>query len=287
MSLRNQPYLPLYINDFITDEKLIECSAESTGVYIRLLCLMHKSETYGTILLKQKHKQSENQIENFATCVVKNLPYTFNVVLRSLTELVEEKVLEIHGDSLIQKRMVKDNKLSEIRSLAGKKGGRNSQNKEDKTNNFVKAKTQANTVIENEYENEDVIENKIDIENEVFDLKIQNPKKSEIEYEIEILVEVYKNVTGRKFKAIDTIIKNYTHWRLTYSPKEIEQAITNIPKDKFWSDKMTPIILFRQRNPNGENVDYIGGLLEYSKSSNENQKSNAMNATAQYLESLY
>jgi uncharacterized protein YdaU (DUF1376 family) len=63
MALRNQPYIPLYVQDFLTDEKLIECSAQSTGVYIRLMCIMHKSEDYGKILLKQKDKQSDKQIK--------------------------------------------------------------------------------------------------------------------------------------------------------------------------------------------------------------------------------
>ena len=43
MALRDQPYLPLYVQDFLTDEKLAECSAMATGVYIRLMCIMHKS----------------------------------------------------------------------------------------------------------------------------------------------------------------------------------------------------------------------------------------------------
>lgn len=80
MALRDQPYLPLYIQDFLTDEKLAECSAESTGVYIRLMCLFHKSDTYGKILLKQKYKQSDKQILNFASQVAKNLPYDLLVV---------------------------------------------------------------------------------------------------------------------------------------------------------------------------------------------------------------
>ena len=46
MSLRNQPYIPLYVQDFMTDERLNECSAAANGVYIRLMCLMHKSEEY-------------------------------------------------------------------------------------------------------------------------------------------------------------------------------------------------------------------------------------------------
>ena len=59
MALRNQPYFPLYVQDFMTDEKLNECSAKANGIYIRLMCIMHKSEEYGTILLKQKYKQNE------------------------------------------------------------------------------------------------------------------------------------------------------------------------------------------------------------------------------------
>lgn len=40
MALRDQPYLPLYVLDFLVDEKLAYCSAESTGVYIRLMCIL-------------------------------------------------------------------------------------------------------------------------------------------------------------------------------------------------------------------------------------------------------
>ena len=47
MALRDQPYIPLYVQDFMTDEKLNECSAATTEVYIRLMCVMHKSEKIG------------------------------------------------------------------------------------------------------------------------------------------------------------------------------------------------------------------------------------------------
>lgn len=154
MALRDQPYLPLYIQDFITDEKLMECSAESTGVYIRLLCIMHKSDTYGTILLKQKDKETVNQIENFALKLAKFFPYNIRVIINSLTELLTEEVLVIEGDYLIQKRMVKDNEISEKRSVSGKKGGIKTQSK---TQKFAKAKEGANSENEIEYENEGLI----------------------------------------------------------------------------------------------------------------------------------
>ena len=160
MALRGQPYIPLYVQDFMTDEKLNECSAESTGVYIRIMCLMHKSEQYGTILLKQKDQQNESKIKNFAAKLLKHLPYQVDVIERSLQELVDEGVLIIEGDVLMQKRMVKDGNISETRALSGSKGG-----EKTKESYFATAKQAANTVAKpiakcvanSEYEYEDVI----------------------------------------------------------------------------------------------------------------------------------
>ena len=155
MALRNQPYLPLYVDDFLADEKLSLCSAESTGVYIRLMCLMHKADEYGVILLKQKFKQSSKQILNFASMFARQMPYQIDVIERSLQELLDENVVILEGDRLIQKRMVKDENLSNIRASAGRKGGKKTQTK---TNNFAKAKSEANTVIGIVSVNEDVID---------------------------------------------------------------------------------------------------------------------------------
>jgi hypothetical protein len=153
MSKRNQPYLPLYVQDFLTDEKLAECSAASTGVYIRLMCIMHKSEHYGKILLKQKYKQNEQQILNFATMIAKQFPYPFDIIVSSLCELLEENVLQIDGDFLIQKRMVKDSEISDKRSESGSKGGKKTANKNESfAKEFAKAKVQANS--ENEIDND-------------------------------------------------------------------------------------------------------------------------------------
>jgi uncharacterized phage protein (TIGR02220 family) len=148
MALRDQPYIPLYVQDIMTDEKLNECSASTHGIYIKgIMCLMHKSEDYGTILLKQKYKQTKKQSKNFACQLVKHLPYTVDEISNAIDELISEKVCYFDGDKLCQKRMIKDNKISILRSRSGKKGG-------DKTGKiFALAKPQANP----EYENEDEI----------------------------------------------------------------------------------------------------------------------------------
>ena len=150
MALRNQPYIPLYVQDFLTDEKLNMCSLSTQGVYIKLMCILHKQKEYGVILLKQKDKQSESTYLNFANKIAKLLPIGANEIKIAISELVEEDVLIIEGDKLIQKRMVKDNATSESRSKAGKKGGEKTQSKKD----FAKAKSEANSEDESESENE-------------------------------------------------------------------------------------------------------------------------------------
>ena len=149
MALRDQPYLPLFIQDFLTDEKLMECSASATGVYIRIMCILHKSDPYGKFLLRQKDRQKDRQILNFADKFAKHLPYTIDVIVDGLTELIEEGCLHIEGDYLIQKRMVRDNELSIKRSKSGSKGAEVTNNKHKQ---FASAKSPANT----EYENENI-----------------------------------------------------------------------------------------------------------------------------------
>lgn len=177
MALRDQPYLPLYVQDFLTDEKLADCSAQSTGVYIRLMCLMHKSAQYGCILLKQKDKQNESKILNFAVKMSRQMPYTVDVIAAALEELLDENVIQIEGDVLSQKRMVQDAKISDTRASAGKKRKKAEKKSTDDdfasdfASDFAIAKTQANAENEIEYENE--------TENEDEDKNVTAEKSSE------------------------------------------------------------------------------------------------------------
>lgn len=136
-TLRNTPFLKLYVQDFLTDEKLVECSAASHGVYVRLLCTMHKSQEYGTFILKKKDLKYKDQVMNFAMKLGRQMPFDLNEIKASLQELIEEGVITVEGDKLFQKRMIKDCELSEIRSQAGRSGGLASQ--------FAQAKPEANS----------------------------------------------------------------------------------------------------------------------------------------------
>lgn len=110
------------------------------------MCIFHKSEYYGGLLIKQKDKQRDKQEENFALKFVKLLPFDFETILSAIIELVEEGVLEISGDLISQRRMVKDGEISLQRSAAGKKGGGNPI----LFKQIDKQENKQNTVIENE-----------------------------------------------------------------------------------------------------------------------------------------
>ena len=175
MALRDQPYIPLYVQDFMTDEKLNECSAESTGVYIRIMCLMHKSQEYGTILLQQKYQQNDSNIKNFAYKLLRHMPYDVATIERALHELVNEEVLHLDNNVLSQKRMVKDGELSLIRANAGKKGGKKTSAQAKQAangvanipaNNVAKSVAKSVASTEDEYEYEIEVESEDGIEDE-------------------------------------------------------------------------------------------------------------------------
>lgn len=178
-ALRKLPYIPLYVQDFTSDEKLTGCSASAVGVYIFLLCFLHKSETYGKLILRTKDlltdeetdeikKQIESKTKSktkskiiaFAKRLQRNMPFELYEIATGLTELEEERVITVEGIELYQKRMIRDGEISEKRSSNGALGGRPAKEKttqksksESKKKSKSESKLKTNTEIENEYEN--------------------------------------------------------------------------------------------------------------------------------------
>ena len=160
MALRGQPYLPLYVQDFMTDEKLIECSAESVGVYIRLMCVLHKSEEYGTLTLNSRNEKTGEVCYDFARKLLRYLPYEIETINRGLRELIDNDVIQINGNTLSQKRMVRDGEISAARATAGLAGGKSKAERSktpSKSASKILAKVVANaetaTVIDNDNNN--------------------------------------------------------------------------------------------------------------------------------------
>ena len=149
MALRNQPYFPLYVQDYLTDEKLNMCSWQTQGIYIKILCILHKQSSYGSILLKQNFKQNESMINYFASVLIRNLPCQFENMVEALTELIDNEVLTIDDLGLHQKRMVKDGAISDERSKAAKKGGGNPNLFKQNSKQTVKQNTEYEYEVEN------------------------------------------------------------------------------------------------------------------------------------------
>lgn len=265
MALKGQPYIPLYVQDFMTDEKLIECSAAANGVYIRIMCILHKSDDYGCILLKQKDKQTDNTITNFALKFLKQMPYDLQTIEDALKELVEEKVLLIEDDLLYQKRMRRDGIISETRSKSGKKGIKAKLEKNNFVNNFAKAKTATNVKQNTENEIEVVIENEIDNK------------------EINIL-SIYENNIGTLSSIVTEKLINLEQEYGTFKvQKAIEKSVLNGVRKlsyiegilKSWGDKTWNEILEDEnkfKNKKMENVESFEERLKKQKEIEEEER---------------
>ena len=179
MALRNQPYFPLYVQDYLTDERLLKCKLSSQGVYIRILCHMHKSETYGVLFIsdyerannveiiesyKAKLKQNKNcaylnydlsQIAESVHVVCALTGYGGDVIMPAIIDLLAYNVIVLEHEFIIQKRMYADGLNSLKKAEAGKKGGQG-RKKEVVLKIINKAKHKQNTEYEyeSEYENE-------------------------------------------------------------------------------------------------------------------------------------
>lgn len=247
MARKDKPYLPLYVQDFLTDEKLMECSAASTGVYIRLMCIMHKNDPYGTVLLKQKDKQSDDQINNFALKIAKHLPYGVLEIKMAIQELLSEEVLQINGDTLIQKRMFNDGDLSLKRSESGSEGGRTTQ---AKNKIFAKAKSKANSDIESDIENEDdVLELNVPFETfwDLYDKKTSPKDKCE------------KKWVALKDHERESAMAHIPEYKISQPQKRFRKDPATFLNNKSWENEIidyngtTPI-----KNLNGNSGTKLG-----------------------------
>lgn len=87
--------------------------------------MMHKSQAYGKIAIKPRDLSlfgGIDPLEQFASQLVRHMPYEKNEILKALKELVAEEVLYVDGNYLCQKRMIRDAEISEKRAEAGRRG---------------------------------------------------------------------------------------------------------------------------------------------------------------------
>lgn len=227
MALTDNPYLPLYVKDWLTSNELKLCSIASHGLLINIMCLMHRQNDYGKILLHQNHKQNQSKTKNFASMLSKLLPFEKTEIENLLNELIQNNRLKIKEDYLICERMINDANLSKIRAKAGLKGSINKKG-------FAEAKAEANTGIGIGNESGNGIEFKI-------------PKKEEVKSYFEMYLpriadqwEQFYNyysafnweIRGSKISKWKYLAKN---WDINKAIKEIEkiQKTTSKTQDSY------------------------------------------------------
>jgi hypothetical protein len=230
----------------------------------------HKSETYGKILLDQKYKQHDKPLVNFAHKFARHFPFDFDEILSGLNELYFNGVIQCNENELWQKRMIRDNEISNLRAEAGSKGGKNSQ--------FAKAKYKANEIAkgkgkskakheyENEYENPVLINKDINLYIELINTKFVNFFLEEFRPKNETQLNEWANCL-RKLIEIDK-----------YSENEIGEIIFWARQDDFWSNNFLTIHKLRKKN--NEGIKYIEIFKHQKNSLNGSKwKTNGLGAT--------
>jgi uncharacterized protein YdaU (DUF1376 family) len=97
------------------------------------------------------------------------------------------------------------------------------------------------------------------------------------------VIDVFNDVTESRYEPNVSLYNNFEYWLGIYSIQEIKTAIKNIRKSKWWAEHGTPTILLRRKNPNGENVDHIGSLLNIRETT---QEANTINSAVSYISKL-
>lgn len=121
---KKMPYLALFIDDWLASAKVRKCSELTRGVYIDLLCILHKEPRRGSYALHDQElkpnttrsktqlalaKTSERlRLPYFAEFLVKRTGSAKTVIVKALQELLHRGIIVVEDDALIQPRMYHD-----------------------------------------------------------------------------------------------------------------------------------------------------------------------------------
>lgn len=110
------PSFQFYPADWLNNIKLQSCSLEAQGLLINLMCLMHQAKPYGYLLVNGSYPLNKT--------VARLLRLHSKTYDKTLIELISSGVLSTNEKGVIYcGRMVKDERIREVRREAGKLGG--------------------------------------------------------------------------------------------------------------------------------------------------------------------
>lgn len=114
--MAKRPSFQFYPGDWLRDTALRTCSVAARGLWIEMICLMHEGQPYGHL------KVGDKIID--APTLARMVGSNTRTIKSLLGELLHANVCEMLSDqTIISRRMVRDEEVREKRAAGGSKGG--------------------------------------------------------------------------------------------------------------------------------------------------------------------
>jgi hypothetical protein len=141
MNKKRYEWFKFFPKDWLLDQELQSCSLEVKGALIQIMCLLHQSREYGVLVLDEGEDLNK-YLTKFLGIRSKNCQKVIQIMLG-------KGLLLTNSDGhLVNKRMVFDHKLSQIRAQSGKAGAvKTHENRQigEKTEDFAITSCQGKT----------------------------------------------------------------------------------------------------------------------------------------------
>lgn len=200
----NRPAILFYVNDWIVDMR--GYSLEARGLWIEMLCLMHKSPKRGYLIQANFQATSKQDLSSILGVDIK-------AVEKAWQELEYKNVFSITDDKIAYcRRMVKEQELKEQKIEAGRKGGIISSKHQ------AERSSRSQATLENEYEDTIENENDINIKQGLLVLSTIESYPHNPQEDLGRLKELQKEfpdvnfveaIKGWKYWLMDNRVKNY------------------------------------------------------------------------------
>jgi len=110
------PFLQLFVDDWLAEERLRICSLAARGLWIDMLCLMHKNTRRGFLGQANGQPMTAEQLSRLTGCSPAEVAHLSQELLTAGVASANEQGM------VFSRRMVRDEEIRQVRQSAGKKG---------------------------------------------------------------------------------------------------------------------------------------------------------------------
>lgn len=144
------PAMQFYPGDWRKDVGVQTLSYHDRGVWFEMLCLMHESERRGVLVLNHKAMSDE--------MLARLLGLDIQILTTTLTNLIATGVAsrEVETGAIFNRRMVRDERLRQVRTEVGKLGGNPNLVKQNPTTRVKQNSTPSSSVSSSSSSSKDV-----------------------------------------------------------------------------------------------------------------------------------